>query len=59
MEAADALQVSRPAPPSLLNGKADPSGEMAPRIEKAFGVKMKLSRGCNGPATLPGPVAGK
>ena len=25
---------------SLLNGKADLSGEMALRIEKAFGVKM-------------------
>ena len=38
--AAKALQVSRPALSSLLNGKADLSGEMALRIEKAFGVKM-------------------
>jgi len=38
--AADALQVSRPALSSLLNGKADLSGNMALRIEKAFGVKM-------------------
>ena len=38
--AADALRVSRPALSSLLNGKADLSGEMALRIEKAFGVKM-------------------
>jgi antitoxin HigA-1 len=38
--AAKALQVSRPAPSSLLNGKADLSCEMALRIEKAFGVKM-------------------
>src|SRR6202795_1698131 len=38
--AAAALQVSRPALSSLLNGKADLSGDMAPRIEKAFGVKM-------------------
>jgi antitoxin HigA-1 len=38
--AAIALQVSRPALSSLLNGKADLSGEMALRIEKAFGVKM-------------------
>jgi addiction module HigA family antidote len=38
--AATALQVSRPALSSLLNGKADLSGEMALRIEKAFGVKM-------------------
>src|SRR3954471_22835180 len=38
--AAKALQVSRPALSSLLNGKADLSGNMALRIEKAFGVKM-------------------
>jgi addiction module HigA family antidote len=38
--AAAALQVSRPALSSLLNGKADLSGEMALRLEKAFGVKM-------------------
>jgi len=38
--AAQALQVSRPALSSLLNGKASLSGEMALRIEKAFGVKM-------------------
>jgi addiction module HigA family antidote len=38
--AAMALQVSRPALSSLLNGKADLSGDMALRIEKAFGVRM-------------------
>ena len=38
--AADVLRVSRPALSSLLNGKADLSGDMALRIEKAFGVKM-------------------
>jgi addiction module HigA family antidote len=38
--AAAALQVSRPALSSLLNGRADLSGDMALRIEKAFGVKM-------------------
>jgi len=38
--AATVLQVSRPALSSLLNAKADLSGEMALRIEKAFGVKM-------------------
>jgi addiction module HigA family antidote len=38
--AAAALQVSRPALSSLLNGKADLSGDMALRIEKALGVKM-------------------
>src|SRR6476620_5553851 len=39
-DAAKALQVSRPALSSLLNCRADLSGEMALRIEKAFGVKM-------------------
>jgi len=38
--AAAALQVSRPTLSSLLNGKSDLSGDMALRIEKAFGVKM-------------------
>jgi antitoxin HigA-1 len=38
--AAEALKVSRPALSSLLNGKADLSGDMALRIEKAFGIKM-------------------
>ena len=38
--AAEALRVSRPALSSLLNGRADLSGDMALRIEKAFGVKM-------------------
>ena len=38
--AANALQVARPALSSLLKGKADLSGGMALRIEKAFGVRM-------------------
>ncbi|HUI54631.1 MAG TPA: HigA family addiction module antitoxin [Bryobacteraceae bacterium] len=38
--AAAALGVSRPALSSLLNGNADLSGNMALRIEKAFGVRM-------------------
>jgi addiction module HigA family antidote len=38
--AAEALGVSRPALSSLLNGKAGLSGDMALRMEKAFGVKM-------------------
>lgn len=38
--AAQVLGVSRPALSSLLNAKADPSGDMALRIEKAFGLKM-------------------
>lgn len=38
--AASALRVSRPALSSLLNGKAGLSGDMALRLEKAFGVKM-------------------
>src|SRR5258707_5244005 len=37
---AAALHVSRPALSSLLNGNANLSGDMALRIEKAFGVKM-------------------
>ena len=39
--AAIALRVSRPALSSLRNAKADLSGDMALRIEKAFGVKME------------------
>jgi addiction module HigA family antidote len=38
--AAGVLRVSRPTLSSLLNGKADLSGDMALRIEKAFGPKM-------------------
>jgi addiction module HigA family antidote len=42
--AAAALNVSRPALSSLLNSKADLSGDMALRLEKAFGVKMDTLR---------------
>ena len=38
--AASVLRVSRPALSSLLNGRADLSGDMALRIEKAFGVRI-------------------
>ena len=38
--AARVLGVSRPALSNLLNRNADLSGEMALRIEKAFGVEM-------------------
>ena len=38
--AAAVLRVSRPALSGLLNGRVNLSGEMALRIEKAFGVKM-------------------
>jgi addiction module HigA family antidote len=38
--AAKVLCISRPTLSSLLNGKADLSGDMALRIEKAFGPKM-------------------
>src|ERR1700692_2929956 len=38
--AASALGVSRPALSSLLNCNADLSGDMALRVEKAFGVRM-------------------
>jgi addiction module HigA family antidote len=39
--AAAVLHVSRPALSNMLNAKADLSGDMALRIEKAFGVKME------------------
>jgi antitoxin HigA-1 len=38
--AAQVLGVSRPTLSSLLNGQADLSGDMALRLEKAFGVRM-------------------
>ncbi len=38
--AAEVLHVSRPALSSLLNAKADLSGDMSLRVDKAFGVKM-------------------
>lgn len=38
--AAAALRISRPTLSNFLNGHADLSGDMALRIEKAFGVKM-------------------
>jgi addiction module HigA family antidote len=40
-EAAKILHVSRPTLSSLLNAKADLSGDMAVRFEKAFGVDME------------------
>ncbi len=39
--AAAVLHVSRPALSNVLNAKADLSGDIALRIEKAFGVKME------------------
>lgn len=39
-EAAKILHVARPTLSSLLNAKADLSGEMALRFEKAFGIDM-------------------
>jgi addiction module HigA family antidote len=39
--AAKILRVSRPTLSSLLNAKADLSGDMALRFEKAFGVEME------------------
>jgi addiction module HigA family antidote len=38
---AQVLGVSRVALSNLLNGQADLSGDMALRIEKAFGVRME------------------
>jgi addiction module HigA family antidote len=37
---AEVLGVARPTLSNLLNGQADLSGDMALRIEKAFGVRM-------------------
>ena len=39
--AAAKIDVSRPTLSTLLNAKADLSGDMALRIEKAFGVRME------------------
>jgi len=43
--AAIALGVSRQALSGLLNGRADLTGDMALRIEKAFGPKMETLMG--------------
>ena len=43
--AAKALGVSRQALSGLLNGKVDLTGDMALRIEKAFGPKMETLMG--------------
>ena len=40
-EAAKILHVARPTLSSFLNAKADLSGEMALRFEKAFGIDME------------------
>jgi len=40
-DAAKVLGVSRPTLSSLLNGKADLSGDMAVRFDKAFGIDME------------------
>ena len=40
-DAAKILQVSRPTLSALLNGRGSLSGEMALRIEQAFGVDME------------------
>ena len=41
-DAAKILRVARPTLSSLLNAKADLSGDMALRFEKAFGVDMEI-----------------
>jgi addiction module HigA family antidote len=56
--AAAALRVSRPALSSLLNRKADLSGDMALRIEKAFGVKTN-PRAAHPARSLAGQCPGK
>lgn len=43
--AAKVLGVSRVALSNLLNGQADLSGDMALRIEKAFGIRMDTLMG--------------
>jgi addiction module HigA family antidote len=40
-DAAKILKVSRPTLSTLLNGRASLSGEMALRIEQAFGIDME------------------
>src|ERR1017187_5152949 len=57
--AAEILGVSRPALSSLLNGKADLSGEMALRIEKAFAPGWTRSCECSLPMTLPARVSAR
>jgi addiction module HigA family antidote len=44
-KAADVLGVSRPTLSTLLNEKSSLSGDMALRIEKAFGVSMETLMG--------------
>ena len=44
-DAAKALGVSRQALSGLLNGRVDLTGEMAVRIEKAFGPKLETLMG--------------
>ncbi len=44
-DAAKALGVSRQALSGLLNGRVDLTGEMAMRIEKAFGPKLETLMG--------------
>ena len=60
--AAGALQVSRPALSSLLNGRVALSGDMALRIEKAFrvkafGVKMDTLMRMQSATTLHRPAS--
>jgi addiction module HigA family antidote len=51
--AAAVLGVSRPTLSSLLNGRADLSGDMALRIEKAFGPKMTFRTSVGGSTVRP------
>src|SRR5260370_19404478 len=51
--AAAALQVSRPALSSLLNGGANLSRDMAFRIEKAFGAEMDTPMRMQPPYDIP------
>lgn len=56
---AGALHVSQPALSSLLNGKAYLSGDVALRIEKAFGVKMDTLVRIQSSYDIPGHASAK
>lgn len=51
--AAKALRVARPTLSNLLNATADLSGDMAFRLEKAFGVPMEVMMRLQGAYDIP------
>ena len=58
-ETAKALGVARPTLSSLLNVKADLSGDMALRFEKAFGVDMETLMRMQNSSILPKRAAAR